>query len=193
MFSFSVSIKTEHLRSNYQININNESNILLVVLLVITANCIARSIKYELNSKQRFNSLMQKSRTNDEGCETAYSLLQICGTTFEGGVTNVDSVMTNCDAGFGFYTQIFALDINSTIHSYRFNGTSTIVCWPFEEIEYNIDAQMSINENIFNGTGTMCNSGNTTDCVSLSFSGGYKSIHNGPCNDVVFQGEICKQ
>ena len=170
-----------------------KSNILLVVLLVITANCIARSIKYELNSKQRFNSLMQKSPTNDEVCEVAYSLFQICETTIEGGFTDINSVMTNCLAGFGFHAKVFALDINSTIHSYRFNGTSTIVCWPAEEVEYNIDAQMSINENIINGTGTMCDSGNTNDCVSLLFSGVYESIHNGPCNDVAFEGEICVQ
>lgn len=165
------------------------SNSLIVLLLLIAANCIARSIKNQLNSKERINSLIRRNQTNNASCEMTVSLLQICSNVIEGGITDIESLISDCDAGFAFYMNMNALDINSTVHFYQYNGTILTACWPFKENTYNITGHVYFGDSIINGTASMC----SNDCANMSFSGVYESIPNGACYDVAVEGEVCRQ
>ena len=165
------------------------SNNLIVLLLLIAASCIARSVKNEWNSKGRLNSLIRRNQANNESCEPAGALVQVCSNVIEGGIVDPNSLVTDCDSGFAFYMNINALNINSTTHVYQYNGTLLTVCWTFEENTYNTTGHVYFDGGIINGTASIC----SNDCVSMTFSGIYESIPNGACYDVAVEATLCQE
>lgn len=167
-----------------------KSNIFFVVLLLIVANCIARNIKHQLNDKnERLNSLIKRNQTNDASCELIGSLMQICLNVITGVVTDVESIILDCDTAFGFYIYVNASTTNSTFNFHQFNGTVLTECLPLKTEEYNITGQAYFVDSKMNGTVSMCNDG----CINISFVGFYESIGTGEGYDVAVEGEVCRQ
>jgi hypothetical protein len=164
------------------------SNSLIVLLLLIAANCIARSVKNELNSKERFNPLIQRNQTNNVSCKPAISFFQIRSTIIEGGIYYIESSTNDCDPWFLFYMNMNALYINHTVHFYQYNGTIVTACWPFDENTYSITGHVYFSDGRFNGSASMC----SDECANMSFSGEYEYEHNDSYYDVAVEAKVCQ-
>ena len=134
---------------------------------------------------------MRKNQTNNGPCEIAFSVLTICGNHTEGQIAGPDSLITSCAYGFNYDIDLNALDINSTIHYYQFNGTALTVCWNIGEASFNITGNMYLNNNTIDGTESVCD--NTHACNTMSFSGTYESLPDEQCYDAEFEGIVCRQ
>lgn len=160
---------------------------LMVLLLLIVASCIARTLKTQINYKDRFNPSIQKLQRNKLSCEEAYSYFTICPHNLYGNITFIEPYINDCDS-MTVDMHMNIPDITKTGYFHHYRGNIITSCAINDLFNYIIIGHVYFGDNQFNGTASMCND----DCVDLYFEGQCK-LHagNDTCHNIVTYGNIC--
>jgi len=168
-----------------------QSNSVIILLLLIAASCIARSIRNELNFKERLNSFIGRHQMNNESCERVISLVRNYKFDIDGAAIEMKSLITDCAIAFTFLADLNASNFNSTSHIYSLNDTIFTECLSSKETAYKTTGHIYFTDESFNGTAHLCS--NDKDCVNVTISGDYGYFPDGSCYDYAVEAIFCRE
>ncbi len=145
---------------------------LIILLLLIVASCIARTLK---------------NQTNKLSCTRAFSYLTICPHNVCGNITFMEPYINDCDTMIiDMYMNITDRTKTRSFHHYR--GNITTSCQIDDLFNYFIIGHVYYGDGHFNGTASMCDD----DCDDFYFEGKYK-LHagNDTCRNIFADGLLC--
>lgn len=159
----------------------------LVFLLLITASCIARTLKNQINYKDHFNSSIEKYQTNKLSCVHTYSYFTICPHNIYGNITFIEPYINDCDIMI-VEIHMNISDITKTHYFHHYRGNMTTSCAINDLFNYTIIGHVYFDDTQLNGTASICND----DCVDLFFDGQYELYaHNHTCHNILIDSNIC--